>query len=162
FVIITDSDDRCVPQALERLDYLWRQIPNPEKFSNLVARCYANDGSILGDPLPRDYVDVFNLGEALAIVGNTDRWGMMRTDIFNGFPYPEFPNERFIPEGVVWNRILSKNGVRYVNEPLLIAGYAPGGLGRQGDLRYSSPKGAALYYRELACCKVPLRLRLKS
>lgn len=162
FVVILDSDDRCLPGALERMDYFWRQIPNPERFANLVACCCAEDGSIFGDPLPQEHVDVFNLGDALAIVGNTDRWGMMRADVLKCFPYPEFANERFIPEGVVWNRILSQYAVRYVNEPLLIAGYAPGGLGRQGDLRYSSPKGAALYYKELAGYKVPVKLRLKA
>jgi glycosyltransferase involved in cell wall biosynthesis len=162
FVVILDSDDRCVPGALERMDYSWRQIPNPEKFSNLVAHCCAEDGSMLGEPLPQPHVDVFNLGDALAIVGHADRWGMMRADILKRFPYPEFPSERFIPEGLVWNRILTQYGVRYVNEPLLIAGYAAGGLGRQGDLRYSSPNGAALYYKELACFKVPFKLRVKA
>lgn len=162
FVVILDSDDRCVPRALERMDYFWRQIASPERFSNLVARCCSDDGSILGEPLPLDHVDVFNLGDALAIVGNTDRWGMIRTDILKRFRYPEFSNERFIPEGVVWNRILNQYGVRYVNEPLLIAGYAPGGLGRAGDLRYSSPKGAVVYYWDLARSNVPVKVRLKS
>jgi glycosyltransferase involved in cell wall biosynthesis len=162
FVVVLDSDDRCVPHALERMDYYWRKIPNPEKFSNLVACCCAEDGSVFGDPLPQECVDVFNLGDALEIVGNTDRWGMMRADVLKRFPYPEFPGEHFIPEGVVWNRILSQYGVRYVNEPLLIAGYAPGGLGRQGDLRYSNPRGATLYYKELAGFKVPVQLRLKA
>jgi len=162
FVVILDSDDRCVPRALERMDYFWRQIPNPERFSNLVACCSAEEGFVFGDPLPHQCVDVFNLGDALAIVGNTDRWGMMRADPLKRFPYPEFPYERFIPEGVVWNRILSHYAVRYVNEPLLIAGYAPEGLSRQGDLRYSNPQGAALYYRKLACFKAPAKLRFKA
>lgn len=42
------------------------------------------------------------------------------------------------------------------------AGFAPKGPGRQGDLRYSSPKGTALYNRELACFDVPLKVRLKA
>jgi glycosyltransferase involved in cell wall biosynthesis len=160
FVVILDSDDRCVPRALERLDYFWRQIASPERFSNLVARCFSGDGSVLGNPLPLEHVDVFNLGDALAIVGHTDRWGMIRTDILKRFRYPEFSNERFIPEGVVWNRIL--NGVRYVNEPLPMAGYAPRGLGRTGDLRYSSPKGAVVCCWELARFSVPAEVRLKA
>ncbi len=39
---------------------------------------------------------------------------------------------------------------------------APDGLGRQGDLRFSSPKGAVLYHAELAFSNVPARTRLNS
>lgn len=162
FVTVLDSDDRCLPHALERLDYLWRQIPNPDRFFNLIGLCTAEDGSIFGNRFLQDQVDALNLGDALALVGNADRWGMMRADILKKFPYPEFKNERFILEGVVWNRVLKKYGARFVNEPLLIAGYAPGGLGRQGDLRYSSPKGAVIYHLELAFSNVPAKIRLKS
>lgn len=162
FLVILDSDDRCVPRALERLDHYWRQIPDPDRFSHVIGLCCSEQGEVLGQPLPTEHVDVFHLREALAIVGHADWWGMIRSDIIKRFRYPEFSNERFIPEGVVWNRILSRYGARYVNEPLLIAGYSAGGLGRSGDLRYSNPKGAFTYYRELAGYKVPATLRLKA
>jgi glycosyltransferase involved in cell wall biosynthesis len=57
-----------------------------------------------------------------------------------------------------------QNGGKHtaVNIGVAQAGYAPGGLGRQGDLRYSNPKGAALYYKELACYRVPVKLRFKA
>jgi glycosyltransferase involved in cell wall biosynthesis len=162
FVVILDSDDRCLPRALERLDYFWRQIPNSEQFSTLVGLCCNEAGSIVGSQFSHDYVDAFNLRDALNVIGNADRWGMNRTEILKRFRYPEFNNERFIPEGVVWNRILSQYAVRFVNEPLLVAGYAPGGLGRAGDIRYANPRGAVTYYRELACYKVAVKLRMKA
>src|SRR5207245_7624386 len=107
-------------------------------------------------------VDCFTLKDALANIGGADRWGMIRADVFKQFRYPEFRNERFILEGVVWNRILRKYAARFFNEPLLIASYAAGGLGRQGDLRFSSPKGAVVYHAELALSNVPVGMRLKS
>src|SRR5579884_1059571 len=50
--LILDSDDPCIPTALERFDFHWRQIPNPEKFANLSCLCARPDGSIVGKPYP--------------------------------------------------------------------------------------------------------------
>jgi len=162
FTVILDSDDRCVPHTLERFDYQWKQIPRPERFACLVSLCYCEDGTtILGSRFPRDILDVFNLGDALALA-DADRFGMLRTDVLRKFPYPVFKSERDMLEGVVWNRILRKYGARYFNEPLKIAGYAPGGLTDQRDRRTANPKGAVVYYAELALSNVPLKLRLKS
>ncbi len=162
FVLIFDSDDRCVPRALERFDCRWKRISEPDRFAFLVGLCYQKDGITLhGSPLPADCVDVFTAGESMALCA-VDRWGMVRADVFRKFPFPVFQNERFIPEGTVWNRIMKEYGARFFNEPLLIACYAPGGLGRQGDLRFSSPKGAVVYHAELALAKVPVNVRIKS
>src|SRR5579883_1323984 len=35
FTLILDSDDHCIPHTLERLDYHWKQISNPERFAVL-------------------------------------------------------------------------------------------------------------------------------
>jgi glycosyltransferase involved in cell wall biosynthesis len=162
FVFIVDSDDRCLPHTLERFDHHWRQLPDPDRFACLSALCYEEDGAtVVGSRLGSDYVDTFRLRDALAVLDG-DGCGIIRTDVFRNFLYPVFEGERFMIEGVVWNRVLSRYAARYVNEPLKIAGYAPGGLGRSGDLRFSSPKGAVLYHLELALSNVPLSVRAKS
>ena len=165
-IVILDSDDRCVPETLARFDERWKQIPDPERFGGLVALCYCQDGTqILGDPFPSDVVDVFSLRESLLLVplvGKVDRFGMVRTEVLRKFPYPVFEDEHDILEGVVWNRILRKYAFRYFNEPLKIAGYAPGGLSDGRDRRIGNPKGAVIFHAELALSDVPVRLRLKS
>ena len=162
FVFIVDSDDRCLPQSLERFDYHWRQIPNSERFASLAALNYREDGkTILGAEFPNQIIDVFSLREAL-VLAEADRCSIIRTDVLKKFPYPVFKNERDILEGVVWNRIIKKYGMRCVNEPLKIGGYAPGGITGQRDRRIANPKGAVLYHAELALSDVPLKIRLKS
>jgi glycosyltransferase involved in cell wall biosynthesis len=161
FVAILDSDDRLVPNALARLDYHWKQIPNPERFANLVCLCYSEDGSILGSPLSRDHVDVFNVWDNIVLC-DAERWGMVRRDVLRQFPYPVFKNERFILEGVVWNRIHKRHASRFINEPLRIVGHAADSLTAQGDMRYSSPKGAVVYHSEMAFSNAPMGLRIKS
>jgi len=163
FIVMMDSDEQPVPYMLERFDYHWKQIPNPERFSTLVALLFSEDGvTVLGDRFPQEVFDVFDIGEALKLA-KCDLGGIVRTDLFKKFLYPEFKNERYMAEGVVWNRLMRRYGSRYVNEPLKLAGYAPGGLGRSGDLRYSNPKGAVVYNAELAFSrKIPLRVRTKA
>ncbi len=162
FVFVVDSDDRCLPHTLRRFDEEWRRIPAPERFVCLGALCYHEDGrTIVGRRLGAAYVDVFRLSEALAVLDG-DRCGIIRTDVFRKFPYPVFQDERFMIDGVVWNRMLRRYAARYLDEPLKIAGYAAGGLSRSGDLRLSSPKGAVLYHLELALSDVPVRMRVKS
>lgn len=161
FILILDSDDRCVPHTLERFDRRWREIPDPDRFANLVCLCCAEDGSVVGSRLPADHVDVFSLREALAL-SDGERCGIMRTDVLRKFPYPVFKGERDILEGVVWNRILNKYAARYFDEALRIYVDTPGGLSNYGDRRRPNPKGAVVYHAELALSNVPFKLRLKS
>jgi glycosyltransferase involved in cell wall biosynthesis len=162
FVTRIDSDDSCLPSALERFDYHWKNIPNSERFAILVSLCYKQDGrTILGSRFPSDVIDTFSLREALSLC-DADRWSIIRTDVARAFRFPEFPGERFLVEGVVWNRMLKHYAARFFNEPLKIVGYAPGHLSGGPDLRWSSPRGAILYHTELVLSDVPVTTRFKS
>lgn len=162
FVLIIDSDDQCLPNALERFDFRWKQIPEPERFAFLVSICYGEDGkTILGSRLPAEIVDVFTVGDSMALCDG-DRWGMCRTEVFRKFPYPVFKNERDMLESVVWHRILREYGARYFDEPLRIGVYAPGGLSSVADRRRYNPKGAVVYHAELAFSRAPVKVRVKS
>jgi len=162
FIFIVDSDDRCLPHTLARWDFHWKQIADPSRFACLGALFYQADGATLvGRPLASEYADAFGVASALALLDG-DRCGVVRTAVLRAFPYPEFSQERYILDGVVWNRLFRRYGARYVNEPLVIAGYAPDGLSSSGDLRFVSPKGAVVYYAELALSDLPLSARLRS
>lgn len=154
-----DSDDYCTPDAFETFDRRWRELPNPQRFAQIVARCRREDGSLLGSP-QAGVIDTSELRDALALVDD-DRWGVTRRDIAAAFPYPEFPGEKYITPGIVHNRILRKFSSRYVPDALKIVCREPGHMSSK-DWRGSSPKGAALYHAELAMHPVPLAMRLKS
>lgn len=160
FVTQLDSDDYYVSHALERFDYLWQQIPTPERFSTLIGLCRREDESTIGSPLSRESIDTFTLRDALALV-DADRCSIVRSDVARSFRYPEFKNERFMIPGLVHNRILSKYAARHFNEPLKVVCPAPGHMSSR-DLRWSSPKGAFLYHTELALSDVPKGMRAKS
>jgi hypothetical protein len=82
-------------------------------------------------------------------VGN--KWGLHRTSLLRQFSYPEFPGERFIPEGLVWNRLAAHHLIRFINLPLRVVEYRADGLtAQQPSLRVASPKGCLLVYTELS------------
>lgn len=160
FVLFFDSDDRCIPTALERFDYHWRQIPDPSRFANLSCLCCRPDGSIVGEPYPAPYIDAYSYADQLRH-RNVERWGINRTDVLRQFPWPE--EERYAPESLVWNRMSRKYAARFINEALRI--YEPNTSGISATvtrLRISSPRTTLLYYRELALSPAPLGLRLRG
>jgi glycosyltransferase involved in cell wall biosynthesis len=160
FVLFFDSDDRCVPETLERFDYHWRQIPDPSRFATLSCLCCRPDGSIVGDPYPASSVDAFTFADQYRY-RFAERWGIVRTDCLREFPLIE--GEPYCPEGLVWDRISRKYFARFFNEPLRI--YETGSdsiTHRMIKLRASSPKAIMTYYRELALSSAPLWYRLRA
>jgi glycosyltransferase involved in cell wall biosynthesis len=148
-LITLDSDDRVLPEALERLSAHWTMIPDRDRFSGITGLCVDPGGAILGGPFPQDMCDASPLDVPEHAAG--ERWGFHRTELLRACPYPEIPGERFIAEGLVWHRLADHYLIRYVNEPLRVVEYREDGLSAQAvALRAGSPRGAMLYYRELA------------
>lgn len=161
FVLFFDSDDRCTPNALERFDYHWRQIPDASKFANLSCLCRTPEGQVIGKPYPADSVDAFTFADQLRYRSSGERWGINRADVLRQYPWPE--GELFVPEGLVWDRISRKYAARFINEALRIYEPSPDSLSsRMTDLRASSPKATLTYYRELALSPAPIAIRLRA
>lgn len=153
FLLILDSDDRCSPQALERFQIHWESIPEQSRnsFSGVTCLCMTADGAIVGSPFPERVIDSDSISLYTRYRIHGEKWGFHRTEILRQFPYPVFEGERFIPEGIVWNRIAKRYKLRFVNEPLRI--FEPGKDGLTAQIRrvrIQSPLGARLYYLEYA------------
>lgn len=161
FIAFIDSDDCPVPGALERFDYRWRQIPDPSRFSTCTALTCTPEGIPRGKSFPQDFVDACTFSHQYLLRGSVDRWGVNRTDILREFPFPE--GERFVPEGLVWNRMSRKYFTRFFNEPLLMVYASSDSLShKMVDLRASSPRATLTYYRELAISPAPISARLRA
>ncbi len=161
FVLNFDSDDACVPNALERFDTGWRQIPHAERFAALGVRCRTPNGDLLGDPYLADCIDAFTLRELLHHGDGKEGWAMIRTDVLRQFPFPE--GEPFVMEGLVWNRICQNYAVRLSNEPLLVVYPTPESLSRRGVQQLlSSPRMTRTYYWELLRAPVDWRMRARA
>lgn len=146
-----DSDDECLPNALERLYEFWIQIPLLDRgqFSGVSCLCMTPEGDLIGNNFRSDVVD-YKAGDIESRDHeHGERWGFHRTSIMREFPFPETSGERFIPEALVWNRIALKYRLRCVNEALRIMHYSKDGLSRKMyKIRKDSPSNTLLYYSE--------------
>src|SRR5439155_17624599 len=90
FFLTLDSDDECVPHALERFLSLWKSISESEreKFSAVTCLCVDQNGAVVGDRFPADIMDSNPLELRFKYRVRGEKWGFQRTDVLRKFPYP--------------------------------------------------------------------------
>ncbi|MBD2002390.1 MULTISPECIES: glycosyltransferase family 2 protein [Cyanophyceae] len=127
-----DSDDECVPEALERFIFHWKSIPETqkEKFSSVVSLCKDRNGKLIGTKFPQDITDSDFLSLQYKLKVKGDKWGFDKTSVLKKCLFPVIKGEKHIPEGVVWNAVARNYNTRFVNEVLKIVEYLPDGLSR--------------------------------
>lgn len=160
-----DSDDVGVPLTLERLKAEWESIPPTVRaqYSGVTCLCGDKNGNVLGDPFPVEALDSDAIRMNFHHRVRGDKWGFHRTAILREFPFPVFPGERFLAEGVIWNRIGRRYRMRFLNEVLQRKVYLQDGLTTASvRLRAASPEGACLYYSECARLPIPLSQRVRA
>jgi glycosyltransferase involved in cell wall biosynthesis len=148
-----DSDDACLPHALERFDTHWRDIeasPAASSFSAVTALARRSDGTMVGTGYPRDVFDSDSVESRYRYKVTGDKWGFQKTEILREHPFPRVPDGSFVPEGVVWNSIARKYKTRYVNEPLLTVWVDQDNrLTTTGRQSYDKKLGHVIWHRDL-------------
>ena len=131
-----DSDDGCVPTALERFQFHWDSIPEPqrEEFSSVTALCVDQEGRLVGDRYPQDVIDSDPLEIRYRFKVRGEKWGFQRTRVLREHPFPETLVGQYVPECVVWSKIARRYKTRFVNEPLRIFHF-----GRESMVHGGSP-----------------------
>ncbi|QLQ32101.1 MAG: glycosyltransferase family 2 protein [Candidatus Thiothrix singaporensis] len=121
-----DSDDACKPQALERLLFHWRAIPDSQRngFSAVTVLCEKESGEIVGSLFPAKpdggWIDSDSVEMSYRYKVRGEKWGFQRTDVLRQFPFEHADVTGLIPENVVWERISERYKTRFVNEALRI------------------------------------------
>jgi glycosyltransferase involved in cell wall biosynthesis len=115
-----DSDDSCVPEALETFYNVWQTIEDKETFAGVTALCMTEEGDIVGDKFIADVCDATYLEDKYIHKIKGEKWGFQRTDVLKEFPFPEPEGLKLVSEGYVWARISQKYLTRYVNECLRV------------------------------------------
>lgn len=130
-----DSDDSCVPQALERFKYHWDAIAKDKSqdFSGVTCLCKDQKDKIIGSCFPFDPTDSNSLEIRYRFKVSGEKWGFHRTKVLKEFSFPENIIGTHIPESIVWNKIARKYKTRFVNEILRIYWIESGSLMRGGN-----------------------------
>jgi glycosyltransferase involved in cell wall biosynthesis len=159
-VAVIGSDDRYLPDGLERLVEGWRGLD--DGFASVNGRTVTPDGNLNGTAFtgPID-ADSFTLFYRHRIVGDTA--GLARTDVVRRFPFP-YAESHTGPEATAFNRIARRYKTRFLSEPVAIVDYQATGLSaRNRAERLADPRPWLLYYWEAFTFPrwVPLRTRAK-
>lgn len=149
FLLTLDSDDECVPEAIERFKYHWDNIPadQKDKFSAVTCLCKDQNGNLVGDSFPRDVLDSDSIEIAFKYGIRGEKWGFQRTDVLKQFPFPSVPNAKFISESVVWFALSRRYKTRFVNEPLRIYHIDDGAADHLSTLSPAVMSGRAYFHR---------------
>ena len=153
-----DSDDSCVPTALERFRAHWLEIPELERirFSGVTCLCKDENGEFVGGMLPAPILDghPYDVNSRYHLKG--EKWGFHCTAILKQHPFPTFEGERFVPESLIWNRIGKSYKIRFINEALRYYFNSSDSLSSSiVKIRQSSPNSTFLYYYE--ALQLPIR-----
>lgn len=115
FLLVADSDDWVVPNALERMDHHWSRLPDPVGYCGVAGLCADANGNIIGDRYPEAAVHSTLRERKYIYKIKGEHWGSVRTDIARQYPFPD-DIDGFVPEGVVWMDIAKKYKDYCVNE----------------------------------------------
>ena len=157
---IVDSDDYIIDDALKYIWNKWCELKDKKDFAGLSAlRGYENK-KVIGTTVNEEYIDadVLTYRYKYRVLG--DKSEVYRTDILKKYKFPEYREEKFLTEAVVWNRIANDGyKIRWFNKVIYICEYLEGGLTNTSDKNImDSWQGTTLYYKELLRYKqVPLK-----
>ena len=160
---IADSDDSLPPDALEQVARVYETVRGDESFGGVCGLDGTFDGDIIGSGLPLEVMDVnsIDLRNRYHVTG--DMKEVFRTEVMREFPFPEIPNERFVPEMLVWNRIAMKYKLRYFNRIIYLAEYQLDGITSSiVRARMQSPVASMMTYAEMTRYDIPLIQKVKA
>ena len=116
-IVALDSDDTLLPDSLQAMAEVWRDIPDDLKsgYIAVTGLCARPDGSVVGDRFPEDVMDMTSLDMNFKHHVKGEKFGCLQTQVLKHYPFPE-DIEGFVPESVVW-RAIARDGylTRFVN-----------------------------------------------
>lgn len=146
FFFIVDSDDKITYDAIEII-YSWLYTLPPE-YAAVSGLRGISENEPMGNVnffAEKEYIDCTNI-ERHKIMSIWDMAEVYRVSVLKKYPFPEFENENFLTEGVVWNRI-AKDGykIRWYKRIIYICQYLEDGLTNSGKRKFiNNPKGYGL------------------
>lgn len=148
WIVILDSDDLLTGDAVAKLYDVMNHIDS--EFVGMCFRKATLSGNIIGisgTALSKSMVmQPIMAGHIL----KGDLAYVFRTHVMRECPFPEFPNENFVPELYIWNKIADIGKiVFYVEQVIYLCEYLPDGYTSnfKNNLR-SNPCGFGLFYRD--------------
>ncbi|MGL5053062.1 MAG: glycosyltransferase family A protein [Cetobacterium sp.] len=161
---IVDSDDYLSEKAIEIITE--EEITLPEDYAGFVFRKVeiSEDGKVIKEndsfgeyQIDSNPIDIFYNRKILG-----DKAEIVKTSIMREYPFPEIKDEKFIPEGYIWNQIGENYSFRYIDKGIYYYRYLEDGYTKKfREVLKSNPQGLGLYYRYMLKKNIPLKNKIK-
>lgn len=160
---IADSDDWLPFNAIEIVMEQYNSIKNDNSFGGVCGLDAFDNGEIIGSCIPKDFLDCTTIEAEYKYHIYGDKKEVFKTSVLKEFPFPEYKDERFSPENLVWNRIATKYKLRYFNKVIYTVEYQLDGISHNIiKERMNSPIASTSYYQELLNFDIPLKKKIKG
>jgi len=147
WVLILDSDDALVPEAVAAVHREIARDPGPD-VSGLCFRKAYFDGRIVGRTDVRE-ARLFLHPTRAGQLFKGDLAYVFRRSALRSHPFPVIPGEKFFPELYVWNLIGDDGRILFFpHEAIYLCEYLPDGYSANFPrVLKGSPRGFFIYYR---------------
>ncbi len=141
FVLILDSDDFLIPEAVETVRKAWAHYEDNKEIGIVILLRGKNaDTPDCTAVVANEPVDIMRSKRIRGF--GMDCCEVIRSELFLKYPFPVFSGEKFIAECALWNRVAKTHKCVYINEVIYICEYLEGGLSDSGrNMRLKNPRG---------------------
>lgn len=126
---IVDSDDCVTEDAIESILKIHKKYRLQNNICGYAFLRAFPDGKVNGKKFEVDekigsYIDMRVNGDDTS----ADKAEVFKTHCLKEFPFPEYPNEKFLGEDLVWVRMARKYQMVHINKAIYIGNYLEDGL----------------------------------
>ena len=148
YTVILDSDDLPLTNAFNIIISLFNNLD--DNIVGIAVNMCNNEGSMIGKfKTSHIFVDtIYNAYLTNKVDG--DKWFIWKTNFIRNYKFPIFENEKFVPEGLLFNRISRDNSkIKFYPEILLNARYQSDGYSKNiKKLKFKNFNGFSNFYLE--------------
>lgn len=161
--IIVDSDDELTADAIETIEKDYEDIKNREDVAGLgYLISDKNSGDVVGRKYTADRRIDYFVKERINRNTYGDKREVWKTEILKRYPFPVFPDEKFISEAVVWCKISLDYKMLFINKSIYLCEYLEDGLSKNiHKALFNNPNGATECYRIMSGKQTNLKYRFK-
>ena len=161
---IVDSDDCVTDDAVESILKIHKKYRSQNNICGYAFLRAFPDGKVNGKKFDVNekigsYIDVRVNGDDTG----ADKAEVFKTHCLKEFPFPEYPNEKFLGEDLVWVRMARKYEMVHINKAIYVGNYLEDGLtNHRRKHNIASPIGCMHRAEEFMESDVKTRYRIKA
>ena len=163
-IFIVDSDDCVTDDAVESILKIHKKYRSQNNICGYAFLRAFPDGKVNGKKFDVDekigsYIDVRVNGDDTG----ADKAEVFKTHCLKEFPFPEYPNEKFLGEDLVWVRMARKYEMVHINKAIYVGNYLEDGLtNNRRKHNIASPIGCMHRAEEFMESDLKTRYRIKG